>query len=196
MNAMHEEFYSEEHDGPFTHCSKCSYSLEDGHPYQVNKSWKDTECIFEYAFCHQCRESLLEEFSTESKLNLIRFQQKHFKVHVKGITQCSFCEASRMTGDTMEFTTTALFTNASMLDSLMICFDCQASMHEVLSVETKDVRRRFFESIPGVPPDWEIWEPEDSDVHRVTAPLNQVVGSSQPVSTIVSAFAILGTPEM
>ncbi|MFZ4768534.1 MAG: hypothetical protein ACOYMN_26605, partial [Roseimicrobium sp.] len=28
------------------------------------------------------------------------------------------------------------------------------------------VRRRFFEELPGVPPDWEVWSPEEMERHK------------------------------
>jgi len=190
------EFQSLEHDGPFEHCSRCAASLLDGRPYQINKAWRGGECIFEYAFCLDCRDSLLSEFSEESKGNLLQYQEQHMRDGATGTTDCAFCGNMREDIQNLDFTTTALCELTSSLDSLLICFDCQSVMHELLSQETKDVRRRFFEDVPGVPPDWEIWKHDDDQIHRVTAPLNKTLPASpKPAGVPVGAMAILGMPQ-
>jgi hypothetical protein len=65
-----------------------------------------------------------------------------------------------------DFIITALCRETSLIDSLMICEGCQLGMHELLSEKTRDVRRRFFEDLPGVPPDWEVWTPEESEASQ------------------------------
>lgn len=186
------EFHSIEHDGPFETCSRCATSLADCDHFQINKAWRAGECTFEYAFCSKCRDSLLDEFSEESKTNLMRHQEKHLRDTAAGTDACAFCGCQRKEIPTQDFTTTALAKGDRMLDSLLICFDCQTVMHELLSQQTKDVRRRFFEDIPGVPPDWEVWEPDDSEIHQKSAPLNQkpIIPKATP-----AALAILGTPQ-
>lgn len=190
---MDPEFYSIEHDGPFMECSRCSASLSEGPPYQINKAWRGGECIFEYAFCAGCRDSLLAEFSEESKNNLLRHQEQNMRDGTLGTTACAFCGCERSGINHQDFTTTALCEHDEVVDSLLICFDCQAGMHELLSQQTKDVRRRFFEEIPGVPPDWEVWQPDESEIHQVTAPMNQTVPMQPTVP--VGALAILGVPQ-
>ncbi|TLD70483.1 hypothetical protein FEM03_12200 [Phragmitibacter flavus] len=190
---MEEEFYSIEHDGPFQECSRCSASLIEGQPYQINKAWRAGECIFEYAFCAVCRDALLAEFSEESKGNLLNHQEQHMRDGSKGTEECAFCGSGRPGIANQDFTTTALCERNEVLDSLLICFTCQAGMHELLSQQTKDVRRRFFEEVPGVPPDWEVWKPDESEIHQVTAPMNQPIPLRPTVP--VGALAILGVPQ-
>lgn len=189
---MDAEFHSIEHDGPFEHCSRCGAVLAEGEYYQINKAWRGGECIFEYAFCSECRDGLLEEFSEESKTNLLNHQQQHMREGATGTQDCAFCACKREAIPQQDFTTTALCEQNRVLDSLLICFDCQAGMHELLSQQTRDVRRRFFEEVPGVPPDWDVWKPEDTEIQRVTAPLNQKLEGPKMTP---AAVAILGVPE-
>lgn len=191
---MDSEFHSVEHDGPFEQCSRCGAALDHGKAYQINKAWRSGECIFEYAFCSDCRDSLLDEFSEESKNNLMKHQEEKMRDGANGTGECAFCGCERSGIANQDFTTTALCIYDHVLDSLLICFDCQAGMHELLSQQTKDVRRRFFEEVPGVPPDWETWQPDDKEIHRVTAPLNQSLPVTTKTKVPVAMMAILGMP--
>jgi len=148
------EFDSEYEERPFLCCSRCGETLSAFENFQINKAYRNGECVFEYAFCAQCRDSLLEEFSEESKRNLERHQREKMR-NVSGTQDCCFCANTRATTPMKDYTITALCAGDSLLDSLMICGKCQEGMHDLLSTHTRDVRRRFFESLPGIPPDWE-----------------------------------------
>lgn len=148
------EFDSEYEERPFQSCSRCGEQLSSFDNYQINKAFRNGECVFEYAFCAVCRDALLEEFSEESKANLERHQKENMHA-VNGTGECCFCGTSRAQSPMRDFMVTALCRGSSLLDSLMICGGCQDSIQELLSEKTKEVRRKFFESLPGVPPDWE-----------------------------------------
>lgn len=192
---MDPEFHSVEHDGPFEHCSRCGATLNEGNAYQINKAWRGGECIFEYAFCTECRDSLLEEFSEESKRNLMRHQEEKMRDGASGTGECAFCGCDRTNIEHQDFTITALCIYHEIVDSLLICFNCQTGMHELLSQQTKDVRRRFFEEVPGVPPDWEVWRPDDKEIHLVTAPLNKSMPVTTGTTVPIGMLAILGMPQ-
>jgi len=147
------DFHSEYEDRPFHTCSRCGELLEVFDNYQINKAFRNGECVFEYVFCGPCRDALLDEFSEESKLNMMRHQEQHLR-ETHGIQECAFCGQSQAETPMRDYVITALCKQTSLLDSLMICERCQMSMHELLSEKTRDVRRRFFEELPGVPPDW------------------------------------------
>ncbi len=148
------EFHSEYEERPFRTCSHCGESLASFQHYQINKAWRNGECVFEYVFCEVCRDRMLEEFSEESKSNLMRHQEKHLR-DVHGTGECAFCGRTQAQSPMRDYVITALCSGDDMLDSLMICENCQVQTHELLSEKTRDVRRRFFEDLPGVPPDWE-----------------------------------------
>jgi len=140
--------------------------------YQINKAYRNGECVFEYAFCAPCRDAMLDEFSVESKKNLMDHQQSHLR-EVHGIGECAFCGKSQAETPMKDFVITALCRSDRLLDCLMICESCQMGMHELLSEKTRDVRRRFFEELPGVPPDWEVWTNDQKEQTLISASPNQ-----------------------
>lgn len=166
------EFHSEYEDRPFQHCSRCGEALNVFDNYQINKAYRNGECVFEYAFCAPCRDAMLDEFSEESKKNLMDHQQSHLR-ESHGIGECAFCGQSQSETPMKDFVITALCRSDRLLDSLMICESCQMSMHELLSEKTRDVRRRFFEELPGVPPDWEVWTNEEKEKTLISASPNR-----------------------
>jgi len=153
-NPIPREFHSEYEDRPFRACSQCGEPLAAFQHYQINKAWRNGECVFEYVFCEVCRDRMLEEFSEESKSNLMRHQEEHLR-DVHGTGECAFCGRTQAESPMRDYVITALCSGDGLLDSLMICESCQMQTHELLSEKTRDVRRRFFEDLPGVPPDWE-----------------------------------------
>ncbi|QIF03449.1 hypothetical protein [Roseimicrobium sp. ORNL1] len=160
------EFHSEYEERPFQTCSRCGEALSTFASYQINKAFRKGECVFEYCFCEPCRDALLEEFSEESKANLMRHQNEHMRQDATSISACAFCGVKREVVPDQDFVITMLGAGLRMLDSLMICETCQLEMHELLSQKTRDVRRKFFEDLPGVPPDWEVWSPEEMEQHK------------------------------
>lgn len=165
------EFHSEYEDRPFQTCSRCGEALNSFSSYQINKAYRKGECVFEYCFCEPCRDALLEEFSEESKANLMKHQTEHMRQDAAGTSGCAFCGVKREVVPDQDFVITMLGAGLRMLDSLMICETCQLQMHELLSQKTRDVRRKFFEDLPGVPPDWEVWTPEEMEQHKqITSP--------------------------
>ncbi|HEY2573884.1 MAG TPA: hypothetical protein VGH65_07435 [Verrucomicrobiaceae bacterium] len=148
------EFHSEYEERPFRACSQCGEPLSAFQHYQINKAWRNGECVFEYVFCEVCRDRMLEEFSEESKASLLRHQEQHLR-DVHGTGECAFCGRIRADSPMRDYVITALCSGDGLLDCLMICEPCQLQTHELLSEKTRDVRRRFFEDLPGVPPDWE-----------------------------------------
>ena len=164
------EFYSEYEERPFKTCSRCGESLASFENYQINKAYRNSECVVEFALCAQCRDKMFEEFSEESKQNLTRHQQDNM-LDTNGIESCCFCGQSPSEVPMKDYIITALCEGVGLLDSVMICFPCQEKMLELLSEHTKDVRRRFYEELPGVPPDWEPW-PEEEKIP--SQPLNAV----------------------
>src|SRR5204862_4650592 len=92
--AIPREFHSEYEDRPFRACSQCGEPLAAFRHYQINKAWRNGECVFEYVFCEVCRDRMLEEFSEESKANLLRHQEQHLR-DVHGTGECAFCGRTR-----------------------------------------------------------------------------------------------------
>ena len=148
------EFHSEYEERPFRACSRCGEALEGFDIYQINKSWRNGECVFEFVFCEVCRDRMIEEFSEESKKRLLEHEQETLK-HTGNPTACGFCGISRENSPMRDYVLTAVCRSDRMLDCLMICETCHMRSHELLSEKTRDVRRRFIEDLPGIPPDFE-----------------------------------------
>ena len=146
-------FYEER---PFLTCTRCGESLADFEEgYRISKNFKRGEVIIEYALCMPCLVRMLEESSEESKRNLDRVQQEHFR-DVSGFDECAFCEKTRAEARDEEFGLAGICQGDRMVDSAMICIDCMEAMHEVLSKETRETWDRFREeNFPGVPADFE-----------------------------------------
>ncbi len=188
---MPREFHSEYEGRPFQNCSRCGESLEAFEYYQINKAFRAGECIFEYVFCATCRDAMLDEFSEESKANLLKHQEKHLRSDAHDTAHCGFCGCSRSDIPQKDFTITALGQQNRLLDSLLICFDCQSGMHELLSQHTRDVRRRFFEELPGVPPDGGDEFDIDREIEKIEA--DAMAKSSKKIDSPSPAFVgILG----
>ncbi|MCB1123531.1 MAG: hypothetical protein KJT03_18405 [Verrucomicrobiae bacterium] len=74
-----EKFWSFETGKPFETCSLCGTELlQSGANYLVEKAFKKTEVIFEYAICRDCRMKVMNELSRKS-LKLI---DHYFSEHV------------------------------------------------------------------------------------------------------------------
>ena len=162
------EFHSEYEDRPFRTCSRCGESLDAFAVYQINKSWRNGECVFEFVFCEPCRDRMIEEFSVESKSRLMKHEQENLS-DIRGTTQCAFCGTSREDVPMRDYIITAVCHTDRMLDSIMICETCHLKTHDLLSEKTRDVRRRFIEDLPGVPPDWEGLPIEEDAIHFANA---------------------------
>ena len=64
-------FHSFELDAPFAKCSACGAELiGTATPYFIEKAYKGSEVIFEYAMCDDCRGGMSQEMSEESMANL------------------------------------------------------------------------------------------------------------------------------
>jgi hypothetical protein len=71
-------FYSFFHEGMFPECSVCSRPLlNDGTSYFIEKAYRKSEVIFEYAMCDECRSGMGEEISFESMMNLTEYFMEH-----------------------------------------------------------------------------------------------------------------------
>ena len=72
-------FHSLLKDGPFTHCLDCNKELiEADESYVIERVFRGTEPIVEYAMCFDCREKLCSELSRESLQRI----EAHFEERV------------------------------------------------------------------------------------------------------------------
>lgn len=146
-------FYEER---PFVSCTRCGESLKDfAEGFRISKSFKGDEVILESAMCMPCMAAMMDETSDESKQRLEEFHEKHYR-DVSGFDECALCENTLDQVKDDEFNLVGVCQGNDMLDSALICFDCQEAMNEIISEETRRTWERFRqENFPGVPSDFE-----------------------------------------
>lgn len=154
-----KELESDYTDGQFKICTRCGESLADfPGGFQVSKAWKKGECVFEYALCDHCRTALMEEFSSESKTRLAKFQDENVNL-TGGLDRCSVCNKERDELGEDDFVLTGVCEGDRLLHGIMVCGKCGERTQELLSKHTKDTWRRFRdENFPGPPGD-EVLDP-------------------------------------
>lgn len=150
------ELHSFYEDRPFVSCTRCGESLKDfSEGFRISKSFKGDEVILESAMCMPCMAAMMEETSEESKKSLEEFHEKHHR-EVSGFQECALCEQTLDQVCDEEFNLVGVCQGSDMLDSAMICNDCQEAMNEIISEETRRTWDRFREeNFPGVPADFE-----------------------------------------
>jgi len=146
-------FYEER---AFVTCTRCGESLKEfAEGFRISKSFKGDEVILESAMCMPCLTAMMEETSEESKRRLEEFHEKHHR-DVSGFDECALCENTLTEVQGEEFNLVGVCQGEDMLDSALICFDCQEAMNEIISEETRRTWDRFRqENFPGVPSDFE-----------------------------------------
>ncbi len=161
-----ELLHSVYEERPFRTCTRCGESLSEFESgYRISKEFRKGEVVLEYAICHPCLERMLEESSVESKQNLARFHEVHFKGPL-GFDQCAFCEKIKSAVRDDEYAIAGMCLGTRLMEQAMVCVECAEAMHAVLSEHTTRIWRRFREeNFPGVPVDFEPF-PGESLTHE------------------------------
>lgn len=164
------QFYRQFEDRPFDACDFCrKFLLADGVGYSVHKYYAAGELKQEFAVCDECSDGLRRSYSKESlqtlddtfgmartlseqRARILLLKQpdkverltRHCllcgaaKDQVPGYIEDAYCDGEEIVYWTFP---------------LMICEPCAIKVHESLSLETKEVRRRFFTRHFGYPPE-------------------------------------------
>ena len=169
-------FYPFLEDRPFERCLICERELLTGDVhYLIEKAWKGTEVIFEYAICIACTECQQEELSLESLQNISKYfmAQPHFMRRPREVmnwpaeepvrwTQC--CALTNRPREEIEnYQIFGHFRGNKMILSvypLLICDEATEALAERLSKKTRDSLDDFVGEFLGMPPEFEI-APED-----------------------------------
>jgi hypothetical protein len=153
-----KDLYSAYLNGPFTHCLDCEKELLSSNSlYQIEKVYKGTEPIFEYALCNECAKTLLQKFSQES----LAAMQNYFWSHCKNPftfflenfqkNHCSLCD---LQGDFYEYTISGILCGSNMISCFCVCEKCNTNMGNLMSQKTKETLKDFIETkFPGIPKD-------------------------------------------
>ena len=164
------QFYRSFEDRPFDACDFCHKPLRaDGVGYAVNKYYSGGELRQEFAVCVECSEELRRSYSkaslqtledtfsvskivTEARVKLLMYQGPD---KCEQLTRCcALCGARK--DEVRAYIESAYCDGEEIIYwnfPLMICEPCAVRVHESLSAETKEARRRFFTRHFGYPPD-------------------------------------------
>ena len=170
-------FYPFLEDHPFEHCIVCNRDLlDDDCVYLIEKAFKVTEVICEYAMCNDCRMGLRGELSKESlmrigawcdeRVDMAERRKKLLKVSRGSvepwIDECILTKESR--GELEAYQIYAECQGKDMLFSycpFMIGSKGMEELAKLLSKKTKDCIDDFTGKYLGTPPEL-VDLPEDS----------------------------------
>ena len=163
-------FHSLLNDGPFTHCIECNKELiEADESYLIERVFRGTEPIMEYAMCFQCREKLSGELSRESLQRI----EAHFEERVvledridlmlkesgedvsQWIDECLVTKRHR--GDCREYQIMAACKGDKLAlgpTPFMISGEAADEVGKLLSKQTRERLGEFTETHFGMPPEF------------------------------------------
>jgi hypothetical protein len=138
-------------DGPFRECVSCGEDLDaTAMPYQVNKTWKGGEVVFELAVCFKCAAETMAEFSQESMERMQAFFQERYRPTTEPMS-CNFC-GQRQTSESEYGIGAACRQGLLLRPMVLVCGECNAASQEGLSRKTRDAWGDFVDrNLPGVP---------------------------------------------
>ncbi len=164
-------FQSLEHDGPFTQCLRCECRLrEDGREYFIERVFRGSEPIIEYAVCLQCHEAMCEELSEASRQSIDTF----FRQHADFERRLRRLEEWGHRGDVDDWIGECLLTNTKRSECreyqviafcrgeylelgatpFMISGEAVESLSELLSEQTRGWLEDFLGNHFGMPPEF------------------------------------------
>ena len=162
----YSEFHSHETGAPFQHCIACGLPLDDPElPFLVAKSFRGSECIFEYAICDHCRANMAREFSRESRRRLDEFFRQQVNLERRSMllalgpdptpwtARCAACATPR--ADMPSYSIGAVFLGHNMLFDpypLCLCGPCEDNIQNLISRKTRDIWDEFVETHFDGPP--------------------------------------------
>lgn len=173
-----ELFWSAFDEAPFTRCIACDCQVADSPMYVIQKRFVAGEAVFEMAVCEQCRQSLTQSYSLETRQRLnekltVCFQSNPLLQVEAGqeppggeqllrrcMDFCLICGCARMAcrGYSLAglFRTEQIVVQCSRLGQspVMVCDSCERSLEGMISAKTRESWDRFveehFDGPPGI----------------------------------------------
>lgn len=143
------ELHSVYAGGPFTRCIVCDGDLAD-REYQVQKTFRASEAVFEMAICRSCAECMNERISKESTTVLRAFMLRILHADVPP-AHCRSCGRDRAAAPNIVLLGICRG-DRLLLPVLQVCETCQDAVQMSLSRKTRDVYGEFVrDNFPGVP---------------------------------------------
>ena len=143
--------FSAFHDGRFVTCDACNCDLAtETDVYQVQKTWKNGEVVFEIALCLSCLMEAMSCLSKESMESLRLFHLEHYRP-VEDLESCHFCR--KEFGPDGEYEVSGVCAGLFLArPPAAMCGECAATVQERLSRPTREGWSDFIDkNVPGVP---------------------------------------------
>ncbi len=151
-----ETLHSDYDRGPFKKCVVCEDALTDGRLYQVQKTFRGNEVVFEMAVCERCGRSTCEEFSEESLVVMQTFVGSLVDGMAENEDGCGACGNAR--DSLRNYSIVGLCrTEEILLPAMIVCEECEHGVQERLSKTTRERQGEFIrDNFPGVPADLDL----------------------------------------
>jgi len=152
------ELLSAYEEGPFKTCSYCARDLEEvPFPHTVEKIFRGTETIVEFALCIPCIQSLRHELSKESLQAMDRFVKERFPPPEDD--SCLGCRKPREELTAYKMSGLCGGGRLLMPEIVTICETCAERIAEKLSQKTRDRLDDFRQDVLDFFPDGLVIEP-------------------------------------
>lgn len=162
-------FFDTIKEEPISHCQFCEKDLLNGdEPYVIEKAFRKTEVVFEYAMCMSCADNMRHQMSTDSMaavekymMENARFQERAFELKDKEystedwLNNCLVKDTERAGQE--EYQIYGMFKGGKMIQNqfpYMMSGEALEEIQELLSAETKDEIDRFKEEFFNIPPEF------------------------------------------
>jgi hypothetical protein len=140
-------------EGPFKACVACGTDLTGPEAtYQIQKTWKAGEVVFELAVCARCASLAAQDFSQESFESIQRFLTDRYRPSLE-LNHCHFCTRPLGGDEPGEYEVGAYCRGTFLLRPIVvICTPCSEQSQENLSEQTRKAWGDFVDqNLPGVP---------------------------------------------
>jgi len=176
-------FWSEYLDEPFATCVDCGEPLEDSPVHVIQKRFVAGEAVFEMAICENCRQSLVSEYSVETRQNIENYLAADGQLTsriseispdvLNDVTallrhcmdQCVVCQTPRdkchkytLAGGGCHFDLIVQISPQGQTP-VMICDKCESGLQDLISAQTRDRWNRFIDENFDGPPGMEVDSP-------------------------------------
>jgi hypothetical protein len=152
----------------FGECNFCSQKFTGGKGYMINKIYEEGACVYELAYCMDCRGSLQATFSAKSTEVAKDFfpgedvlRERRLPIMLLGTNKCGQltsycikCKADR--NNTPNYHDYAYCKDDKLVYGFypyMICESCELELYNALSSETIQAYQDFMKKHFGLPPD-------------------------------------------
>lgn len=169
-------FWSAYHEAPFSQCIACDGPLSESPVFVIQKRFVGGEAVFEMAVCEQCRQTLTDSYSVETRQRLHEKLSACFQnnpiVQIEPGQQlpegeellrrcmdfCLMCAKERQSCH--RYSLAGLFRKEQIVvqcsrlgqSPVMVCDECEHSLESLISKQTRDSWERFMEEHFDGPP--------------------------------------------